>query len=175
MADASSPLVTERMREMQGEWTRAVHSRPIATSDIEKWAIAVYWPERPPRIYWDEEYARTTRWGGIVAPRGFNPFAWPIDRPDHLDFWAIDCILPYPSRPDARPRGGGGMNGGQADSYGARMRPGDVISQSCALVDWKERETRLGPTLFTVAEHRWTNQHGELVRRRRNTLLRFSP
>ena len=43
--------------------------------------IAVYWPDEPPRLYWDEEYARTTKWGGIIAPQEFNPFAWPPERP----------------------------------------------------------------------------------------------
>ncbi len=175
LAQGSTPLVTERMLEMRGVWTEPFTSPPIAMSDIRRWAIAVYWPERPPRIYWDEDYAGTTQWGGIVAPSSFNPFAWPLERPEHLDFWSIDCILPYPSPPGARTGGGGGMNGGQSDRYGARMRPGDVISQTCALVDWKERETRLGPTLFSIAEHRWTNQSAELVRVRRNTLIRFAP
>ena len=43
-------------------------SMPIAVSDIRKWAQAVYYPEAPPRQYWDEEYAATTPAGGIVAP-----------------------------------------------------------------------------------------------------------
>jgi hypothetical protein len=175
VAEPPSTLVTERMREMRGVPSEPVVSPPIAAADIRRWAIAVYWPETPPRLYWDEEYARTTRWGGIVAPRGFNPFAWPIDRPDALDFWAIDCVLPYPPPPGAPFTGGASINGGQSDRYGARMRPDDVISQSCTLVDWTERETRLGPTLFTTAEHTWTNQHGEHVRTRRNTLIRFTP
>ena len=57
---------------------------PIALADIRKWAIAVYWPENPPPLYWDEDYAKTTRYSGIVAPLDFNPFAWPVDRAHHL-------------------------------------------------------------------------------------------
>src|SRR5436190_20156577 len=52
-------------------------SMPISVSDIRKWAQAVYYPEAPPREYWDEEFAATTSSsGGIVAPEEFNPFAW---------------------------------------------------------------------------------------------------
>ena len=51
-------------------------SFPISTSDIRKWAQAVYYPEPPPRLYWDEAHAATTSYGGIVAPEDFNPFAW---------------------------------------------------------------------------------------------------
>ena len=46
-----------------------------ATKGIGR-ALAVYYPDVPPRLFWDEEYARSTRHGGIVAPEDFNPFAW---------------------------------------------------------------------------------------------------
>jgi len=49
-------------------------SYPITVSDIRRWAMAVYYPEEPPRLFWDEEYARATRHGGIVAPEAsFGP------------------------------------------------------------------------------------------------------
>jgi hypothetical protein len=65
------------------------------------------------------------------------------------------------------------MNGGQTEEYFAPMRPGDIISSTSGLVDWNERETRLGLTLFTVNETRWTNQHGELVKVKRSTGIRY--
>ena len=168
-------LVTQRMREMQGVWSEPMSSPPIALSDIRKWAIATYWPEQPPRIYWDEEYARSTRFGGIIAPRDFNPFAWPLERPVSMDFWAIDAVLPMPGGAGEKNAGVGnrGMNGGQTDVYGPPMRPGDVITFTSALLDWNERTTRLGLTLFTRTEHRWTNQRGERVKTRVNTLIRY--
>ena len=51
-------------------------SFPITDSDIRRWAIAVYYPEPAPRLFWDAEYAAGTVHGGIVAPEDFNPFAW---------------------------------------------------------------------------------------------------
>ena len=177
MAQAPETLVTDRMREMQGVWTEPVSSFPVDRADIKRWAISTYWPERPPPIYWDEDYAKTTHWGGVIAPRDFNPFAWPIERPERLDPWAIDSILPRPNDDDGGVSGGGvgnrGMNGGQTDTLGVVMRPGDVITQRTRLVDWNERQTRLGLTMFTRAEHEWTNQRGELVKRRINTLIRY--
>ena len=96
----TSTLVTDEMREREGVWGPKRAFPPIAASDIRKWAIAVYWPEKPPPIYYDEEYASGTRWGGIVAPSYFNPFAWPVDR----EVSAVRSI----------PMGSGtqGMNGG---------------------------------------------------------------
>ena len=110
----------------------------------------------------DPDYARTTRWGGVIAPQDFNPFTWPIDRP----------------RPATRvtPLGGPGlasMNGGMKDTYGVPMRPGDVITSRARLADFEERRGRLGLTIYVHNELEWTNQTGQLVRRRILTVLRY--
>jgi hypothetical protein len=148
------------MRARRDNWSPPVQSPPVALSDVRKWGIAIYWPEKPPRIFWDEEYAKTTRWGGIIAPQDFNPFAWPIDRPP-----------PAPGQESATAAGLGQrrMNGGRVELYYEPIRPGDVISESQALTGWREVTTSLGLTLFTENETRWTNQHGKLVKRRINT------
>lgn len=156
-------LVTQEMKDRKGVWSEQRVSYPIAESDIRKWAIASYWPEKPPPLFWDEQYAQSTRWGGIVAPQDFNPFAWPVERE---------------IRPErASPRGGGagtrGMNGGQTDTYGVPMRAGDVITARSRLVDWEERQTRLGLTLFSYTENEWRNQNDELVKRRISTGIRY--
>ena len=164
MADQPETLVTQEMIDRKDKWSEPVSSRPIALSDIIKWAIAVYWPEEPPRIFWDEAYAKGTRFGGIVAPQDFNPFAWPVPRP------------PVPAAMQSASGGGVGtrvMNGGQTDRYGVPMRPGDVITQSSALVGWNERVGRLGLTIFASSENRWTNQNGELVKTRTSVGVRY--
>src|SRR5579871_1145519 len=148
MAQAQQTLVSPAMIESKGVWSREHVSPPVSRSDIRKWAIAVYWPQTPPRLFWDEEYARTTRWGGIIAPQDFNPFAWPIK---------ADTAL-APLIPSGSGKGKRGMNGGQTDTYFAPMRPGDVISSRTRLRDWNERETRLGLTLFMYTETEWWNQ-----------------
>jgi len=73
--------ISEEMRAAIGGVHSDRRSMPIAVSDIRKWAQAVYYPEAPPREYWDEEYAATTPAGGIVAPEEFNPFAWMAQAP----------------------------------------------------------------------------------------------
>ncbi len=163
-ADNPPTLVTQEMLDRKGVWVEGATSPPIAESDIRKWVIATYWPEKPPRHYWDAEYAKTTAWGGIIAPPDFNPFAWPIDRP------------PVPaSRQSATAAGPGqrGMNGGQVDTFGVPMRPGDVITARSRLRDWEERQTRLGWTIFSFQEVEWRNQRGEIVKTRVSTGIRF--
>lgn len=157
-------LVTHDMAARKGKFSEPRVSLPIALSDIRKWAIAVYWPDAPPPIYWDEEYAKTTRYGGIIAPLDFNPFSWPVHRDP-------------PPRGRATAQGAGvgtrGMNGGQTEEYFEPMRPGDVISSTSGLTDWMERTTSLGLTLFTTTETRWTNQKDELVKVKRSTGIRY--
>ena len=157
----SSPtetLVTQDMIERQGVWGNERISPPIAESDIRKWAIATYWPEQPPRIYWDADYAATTRWGGIIAPSDFNPFAWPVVRPP---------------RPATMGKGRTGLNGGQTDTYGVPMRPGDVIRSRSQLKEWNERQGRMGLMLYTYTETQWHNQDDELVRTRISIGIRY--
>ena len=74
-------MVTAEMLERKGVWGSSRVSPPVSESDIRKWAIAVYWPETPPRIFWDAEYAAGTKWGTIIAPPDFNPFAWGTSEP----------------------------------------------------------------------------------------------
>jgi len=164
MTTEPTTLVTQDMIERRGKFGDKRVSPSVSLSDIRKWAIAVYWPEEPPPLYWDEDYAKTTRHGGIIAPLDFNPFAWPVHRP-------------AASAGRATAQGGGvgtrGMNGGQTEEYHAPMRPGDVITSTTGLTDWIERQTRLGLTLFTTTETRWTNQNGEMVKIRKSTGIRY--
>lgn len=166
MSEEPETLVTEEMIAAEGVWGEETTSHPVTESDIRKWAIATYWPDKPPPLYWDEEYARGTKWGGIIAPRDFNPFAWPVDRP------------PGPPSAGARPgqtpkKGENVLNGGQADTWYAPIRPGDVMTTRTRLSHWEERTGRLGLTLFTYTEIEWRNQDGELVRRRISTGIRY--
>ena len=157
--------VSDEMRTERGRWGTERVSQAIAACDIRRWAIATYWPERPPPLYWDEAVARGTRWRGIIAPPDFNPFAWPVERPPRR-------AGPAPGpRPDGKPLTG--MNGGQTDTYGVPMRPGDVIRAKSRLTDWTEREGRLGLTLYVTTETEWSNQKDELVRRRLSIGIRY--
>ncbi len=162
-AEKLETLVTQDMRDRQGVWGDERVSPPVSLSDIRKWAIAVYWPEKPPQIFWDEEYAKNTRWGGIIAPNEFNPFAWPLERE----------IAAGRATPQGAGVGTRGMNGGQVETFGVPIRPGDVITSRTRLKEWNERTTRLGLTLFTFTETEWRNQNDEHVKTRISTGIRY--
>jgi len=131
-----------------------VAAPPVGANDIARWAIATWWPEPPPAIFLDAEAANAGPWGGLVAPRDFDPFAWMPDRP-----WSGDWLWGMGAEPGTRV-----LNGGQHNRYGAPIRPGDVISVTRRFVDVVERETKRGPMVFFTSEFRWTNQNDDLVR-----------
>lgn len=155
--------ITEEIRKMLHVERDVMLSPPISESDIRKWAIAVYWPETPPRQFWDAEYARTTRWGSIVAPQEFNPFAWPIERKE-----AARLGGPIGKAPGQRV-----LNGGSEARYYTPMRPGDVIRAGTKLADVYEKTGRLGVMMFLINETTWTNQKGEVVKIDRKTSIRY--
>ena len=166
------------------EMTAAVGTRlsrtisfPIAASDIRRWAMAVYWPEPAPALFWDEAHAATTVHGGIVAPEEFNPFAWMVASREVAQ--EIASLEPNDTDRMEKSLGISGpglefqLNGGMGVDYGVRMRPGDVITSESRLAEYTEREGRLGLMLFTITEDTWTNQNDELVKRTRSTLIRY--
>ena len=113
----SSPL---HMHERKGIWGSEQVSDPISLSDIRKWAIAVYWPKTPPRLFWDAEYASDHALGRDHRAAGFQPLrlADQVRGPRGRE---------RSRRVEASAREDAGMNGGQVDTYFAPMRPGDVI------------------------------------------------
>jgi hypothetical protein len=167
--------ISEAMRDVVGTQIARRVSFPVAESDIRRWAVAVYYPEEPPRQFWDAEYAKNTQYGGIVAPEEFNPFAWmaaeqdePAEQGDDNDPDRTEVRLGIPG-PGLKFQ----LNGGMEVEYGARMQPGDVITSISRLAGYTERHGRLGLMLFTVSEDTWTNQAGELVKRTSQTLIRY--
>jgi hypothetical protein len=161
---AEHPLVTDGMRRVLGiwdEWSR--WSDPICDSDIRRWAVAVYWPESPPRRYWDP----AERTGGLIAPDEFNPFAWPAPSPSpHRSSSSADR-RPDPSRVRGR------VNGGCQVTYGAPMRPGDRIRRRVRLEGWRVTDSSRGTLLLVDYEHEWRNDRDELVRLAVYTLIHW--
>jgi hypothetical protein len=156
--------ITQEMRDSIGVEKDKRVSFPVAASDIRKWAIAVYWPETPPRLFWDEEYAKTTPFGGIIAPHEFNPFAWPPERPAD--------ISQGPSGPATAP-GTRPLNGGSETVYHRPIRPGDVITSVSKVAEIYEKPGRLGRFFLTITENTWTNQDGAIVAVRRSISIKY--
>lgn len=170
--------ISAEMRAAIGsELSRRV-SYPVSESDIRRWAIAVYYPDEPPARFIDPAVAEKTHYGGIVAPEEFNAFAWLAaeetvagKRGDDLNDPRRTEIGLGITPPDVRFM----LNGGMEVEYGEPIRPGDVITSAVRLAGYREQAGRLGLMLFTVSADTWTNQHGDVVRWTRSTLIRYLP
>lgn len=150
-AAAPGTFLTNETIDKIGRDLPPVSAPPVGANDITRWAIATHWPEPPPARY---ALDADTPWGGLVAPRDFDPFAWMPDRP-----WSGDWLWGMGAEPGKRV-----LNGGQHNLYFEPIRPRDVISVTRRFVDVVERDTKRGPMVFFTSEFRWTNQRDEPVR-----------
>lgn len=166
--------VTDEMQAIVGRAMRESVSYPVSVSDIRKWAMAVYYPDTPPRLFWDEAYAATTPHGGIVAPEEFNPFAWMSEKPSPLDppisqtaFSEAELGVTPPEYKAII------LTEIRATHSGVRMRPGDVIHSAYKITDYFEREGRMGHMLYTTLAEELTNQDGAWIRTVESVFVRY--
>ncbi len=164
--------ITTAMRSVVGVEFASSTSFPISKSDIRRWATAVYYPEPPPREFWDTLNEPTEQ---LVAPVEFNPFAWMAsDGPAHTrEEGADDPDHQFTILGVEGPGLKFQVNGGMSVTYGAPMKSGDVITASLSIAELSERTGRLGPMLLKTTEAVWTNQDGAEVKRERMTIISY--
>ena len=119
----------------------------IEMKAIKDYAKAINWPDPPNPLHVDEEYAKKTRFGGIIAPWSF--------------YTSLGRGVPRQRVP--LPQARVGMNGGNDYEYVLPIRPGDVITTKSKIVDITERDGRAGKIIITTSERTFTNQNGEVV------------
>ncbi|MCB1474460.1 MAG: MaoC family dehydratase N-terminal domain-containing protein [Rhodobiaceae bacterium] len=152
----------EAIKARAGDELYRSTSFAVSANDIRKHAMAVYWPDKPPRLFWDEDYAKGTVWGGIVASEDFNPFAWALEGPGRFPMGLGN-------------KRGRWLNALSDARYFVPIRPGDVIAATETLLDPYERSGASGRMLFVPTETRWTNQRGELVKTQRGEEVLLMP
>lgn len=170
----STSWVTGEMRAIVGAVMRQTVSYPIAVSDIRKWAMATYYPEVPPRLFWDEDYAARTEHGGIVAPEDFNPFAWMTEKPSASDPFVAQTGFSESELGVTPPKHRALLLTEIRAAHGkVRMRPGDVIRSTHRIAEYFEREGRMGHMLYTTVSHELVNQHGDWIRTVDSVFVRY--
>ncbi|MEV0767505.1 FAS1-like dehydratase domain-containing protein [Nocardia salmonicida] len=131
---------------------------PCSTSDIRRWVMAMDYPNP---VHWDHEFARASRFGGLVAPQSIAVAL------DYGHGAAPACVGHIP--------GSHLIFGGEEWwFYGCPVRPGDTLFQQRRFHDYKVADTKFaGPTMFSRGDTTHTNQHGVLVARERSTAIRY--
>ncbi|HKP62542.1 MAG TPA: MaoC family dehydratase N-terminal domain-containing protein [Polyangiales bacterium] len=132
---------------------------PCSSTDIRRWVMAMDYPNP---IHWDHEFARASRFGGIVAPQSF---AVAIDYGHGAQ---PACVGHIP--------GSHLIFGGEEWwHYGPRLRPGDRLTQKRRFHDYKVSDTNFaGPTLFSRGDTLHVDQRGTPVSKVRSTSIRYN-
>lgn len=129
----------------------------VTKKDIRRFAQAI---GDPNRLYYDEEYAKKSRYGKIIAPPLFcHSIAFedvPAEklREDGLPT-EIDVPLPVQRA----------IGGGSEFEVGEPISPGDVITVTGTIIDIYEKQGKSGVLYFVVIDTVYTNQNGKMVAR----------
>jgi acyl dehydratase len=131
---------------------------PCSATDIRRWVMAMDYPNP---IHWDQEFAKRSKFEGIVAPQSF---AVAIDYGHGVQ---PACVGHIP--------GSHLIFGGEEWwHYGPRLKPGDRLTQKRRFHDYKVADTKFaGPTLFSRGDTVHYNQHGSPVCKERSTSVRY--
>jgi len=123
-------------------------------------------------LYWDEEYARKTRYGGVIAPPGF--FGLPEGEvigegiiPD-VGIMLAPILNSFPSVIEIVT---GGVNGGTEGTFFRPVRVGDILLTYFKLSDITEKSGKFGPMVFLTIEQTFKNRVNQLVAIMRHVLI----
>lgn len=122
-------------------------------------------------LYWDEEYAKRSRFGGIIAPNAIIMVAamggyWQPSWMPKAKGKSATATLPLP--------GDTVINTNSLQEYFRPLRPGDRLWSQEKIADiTSEKKTRLGVGHFITTVASYYNQYGDLVATNTNTLYRF--
>src|SRR5258708_3462514 len=131
---------------------------PCAASDIRRWVMAMDYFNP---IHWDEQFARASKFGGIVAPQSF----------------AVGIDFGHGVQPACVGRIPGShliFGGEEWWHYGPKIRPGDRLTHRRRFFDYKVTETKFaGPTMFARGDTLHLNQHAGPGRKERAASSRY--
>jgi acyl dehydratase len=160
-APAAATDITEEMlehaRSLIGVWLRRdVHwpsyAEDIAPIDVRRWALYSAGDDNP--LWSDEEYARRTVWGGVIAPPTF--------------LYTVDSTIVAPGL-----RGIQWIYGGTRWQHFIPVRVGDRITARARLIKITEKSGAHARRLIVqTGEVLYYNQRNELVSRAEADVLR---
>lgn len=142
-------MSSETFKPFVGIWSAPVKNE-VEKGSIRKFADAI---GDPNLLYRDEEYAKSTRFGSIIAPPTFSR------------------TFAYGTIPGLEVKQEGLIHGEQYFEYYQPIKAGDVLYCSTRLADVYEREGKLGKMIFLIYELRGVNEAGETVFMERSNVI----
>ena len=158
------------------EWS--AYSEPISPSEVRRFVHAIM-DDNP--VYYDEAYARGTKYREVVCPPLYASFAFrrghgtpdPLDRLETDRDW--DAYGGGGAYRQALPRVPHGfqrmVNGGSEIDLYKRLRPGSRVRTKARYHDVRERIGSTGPMAVVITETIFQDDDGDLVARARQTAI----
>ena len=141
----------------------------VSIYEVEKGAIKKFADAVGDRnqLYWDEEYARNSRFRNIVAPPGF--FGWPVKWHRAIPFFSelrqelVDAIAGVGFKRI--------LDGGIEFDFFQPVHAGDILTSVLGITSIDEREGKSGKMILSLMETTYINQGGAVVAKARQTLI----
>jgi acyl dehydratase len=149
-------------------------SGQIQLYEVEKGAIRRFADavDDPNPLYYDEEYAKNSKYGSIIAPPGF--FGWPLKQTRNSPL-AINIPLELES---AFAQAGYPLSlvldGGMEYEFFLPVHVGDVLSATTTVRSLRERSSENGTIIVAFLDTTYHNQHGALVAKQQVMFIRRS-
>lgn len=152
-------VITDEMRAIIGKESDPVPYE-IDNTGCRQFARAVGYTDP---VFYDEAYARSKGYRGILAPPGFlgHPIFVP-DRPTRPNP-IMELNIPYRRI----------LNGGTDIEYFDDVCAGDALTATTKITGLTEREGRVGPMLIIQSETTFRDQNGKVVAIMRGTAIRY--
>jgi len=147
----------------------AVEKFPVEASHIMMFARSI---GDANDVYYDEDYAKGTEVGSIIAPPTFVQASAQFDpdyrlRPKIGEPWfgsGKDATGITAKKSSGGESGGGGLHAEQHYEYHRHPKPGDILTaETKAGEKWEKESKRAGKLLFSESVTEYRDQNGELV------------
>ncbi len=147
----------------------AIDKFPVEASHVMMFARSI---GDPNDIYYDEDYAKSTDQGGVIAPPTFVQASAQFDpdyflRPKIGQEWFGSAKGPTGITKKGESSGGGGGGGLHAEQhyvYHRQLKVGDVLTAEVKPgKSWEKEGRRGGKLLFSETVTEYRDQNGELV------------
>ena len=155
-------FITQEIKNMVGKEKTFSSPSELGRATIHRFAVAV--GDTNP-LYYDEEFARKTRYGGIIAPPTLI-FELNHDIGDRIledGGYADRIILPPPFTSFIR--------GGNEYKICQPVRPVDKITMKRKIAEIYEKEGKTGVLVFVIVEMKFFNHKEEHLGTNRETLI----
>ncbi|MFQ5987441.1 MAG: MaoC family dehydratase N-terminal domain-containing protein [Dehalococcoidia bacterium] len=151
--------ITDELKALIGTTTEPVIME-VERGAIRRYADAI---DDPNPLFRDVEHAKSSRYGEMICPPGF--FGWPVKGGGLMEILA--SLVPALARAGC-PRI---LDGGVDFEFYLPIRAGDILTSYGKIADIRAREGRTGTMIFTTLETTFINQNGDLVAKRRATII----